>query len=131
MPEARPVGARHVSVGNTACCRTSLPTVLVLGATGMLGHQAAWVLAGNFVAHATGLDPEAALRYGLPVEIRELDAAGTVGSIACLPTRGQWSYSLHRNVKQLKAPRAPSHRLRSTRSSRIRWRRSARLTARG
>ena len=39
-----------------------LPRILVLGATGMLGHEAVRVLANNFDVHASVRDPAAAKR---------------------------------------------------------------------
>lgn len=52
----------------------SRPTVLVLGATGMLGHQAAQVLPGWFEVHGTVRDLERATAYGLPVALHRFDA---------------------------------------------------------
>lgn len=47
--------------------------VLVLGGTGMLGHEAVRVLAGEFEVHATVRDPSAAAHL-LDAELHELDA---------------------------------------------------------
>src|SRR5918992_5632941 len=53
----------------------SLPTVLVLGATGMLGHQAVDVLAEELDVHGTARDPERAIGYGLAAPLHRFDAA--------------------------------------------------------
>ena len=53
----------------------SPPTVLVLGATGMLGHQAAQVLGEQFEVHGTVRDPERAAAHGLNAPLHGFDAA--------------------------------------------------------
>lgn len=53
----------------------SPPTVLVLGATGMLGHQAVHVLGEQFEVHGTARDPERAAAHGLTAPLHRFDAA--------------------------------------------------------
>lgn len=48
--------------------------VLVMGATGMLGHVAVGVLAEDFEVVASVRDPDAAARYGLPARMVAFDA---------------------------------------------------------
>lgn len=55
--------------------RPSPPTVLVLGATGMLGHQAMHVLAEQFEVHGTARDPERAASLGVTAPLHRFDAA--------------------------------------------------------
>ena len=53
------------------------PRILVLGGTGMLGHEAVRVLAEGFDVHASVRDPTAAERYRLPAELHAFDAHRT------------------------------------------------------
>ena len=48
---------------------------LILGATGMLGHEVVRRFAAAFDVHATARDPATAERFGLPVTLHRLDAA--------------------------------------------------------
>jgi dTDP-4-dehydrorhamnose reductase len=51
------------------------PRVLVLGATGMLGHEALRVLGGDFHVEGTARDPDAARALGIEAPLHRLDAA--------------------------------------------------------
>jgi dTDP-4-dehydrorhamnose reductase len=49
--------------------------ILVLGGTGMLGHEAVPVLAEDFEVHAAVRDPAAAARHELPARLHAFDAS--------------------------------------------------------
>jgi dTDP-4-dehydrorhamnose reductase len=51
------------------------PRILVLGATGMLGHEAVRALAEDFEVAASVRDPDKARRHGLAAELHAFDAA--------------------------------------------------------
>jgi dTDP-4-dehydrorhamnose reductase len=60
------------------------PRVLVLGATGMLGHEALRVLGSDFQVEGTARDPEAARALGIDVPLHQLDAAEPADLAAAL-----------------------------------------------
>lgn len=62
------------------------PRVLVLGATGMLGHVAVRVLGERFEVEATARDPEAAKALGIDVPLHRFDATRADALPALLET---------------------------------------------